>query len=149
LKPKGDTFELQTKCRYAVTFQYQTANKGSTTTPSRNVPVICTLCPKPVGRYPTYPAVWHYNMPQHLLEVHAEYASPLQPEGNLLPLTVWRSMEVNKAEEMALGVPEFLVPRPFTRFIQESEEESRGQKRPLGGRGGAKSKRSRGKSVGS
>ncbi|KAJ7798978.1 hypothetical protein B0H14DRAFT_3886269 [Mycena olivaceomarginata] len=45
LKPKGDTFELQTKCRYTVTFQYQTVNKGSTTTPSRNVPSGVITCP--------------------------------------------------------------------------------------------------------
>ncbi|KAJ7707891.1 hypothetical protein B0H16DRAFT_1393244 [Mycena metata] len=144
MKPKGDTFDVQTKCRYAVPFQYQPANKGSATTPSRNVPVICKLCPTPVGRYPTYPGVWRYNMPQHLLEMHSEYASPLQPEGIPLPRVVWRSIEVDKTEEMALGVPEFLVPKPFKKFSAEPEEEgSRGRKRPSAGAGAAKPKQRR------
>jgi hypothetical protein len=133
MKPKGDSFEISTKCKYAVISQYQTANKGSATTPSHNVPVICSLCPKPAECYPTYPAIWRYNMAQHLREVHSEYASPEQPEGNPLPFKVWQSARIDAAEEIALGVPESLVPRPFTRSIQESEEESRGQKRASGG----------------
>ncbi|KAJ7818584.1 hypothetical protein B0H14DRAFT_3739703 [Mycena olivaceomarginata] len=133
LKPKGDSFEISTKCKYAVIFQYQTANKGSVTMPSRNVPVICSLCPKPAERYPTYPAIWCYNMAQHLREVHSEYASPEQPKGNLLPFKVWQSARIDAAEEIVLGVPESLVPWLFTRFIQESEEVSQGQKRASGG----------------
>ncbi|KAF8142253.1 hypothetical protein K438DRAFT_1439572, partial [Mycena galopus ATCC 62051] len=110
LKPRAQGFDINTKCKYAVTFQYNTANKGSATTPSRNVPVICDLCPKPDGRYPTHPAIWRYNMPQHLRDIHPEYASPLQPEGDPLPYKVWESTRVDKGEEMALGVPEFLIP---------------------------------------
>ncbi|KAJ7817652.1 hypothetical protein B0H13DRAFT_1578015, partial [Mycena leptocephala] len=112
IKPKGQSFEINSnlKSRYVVSFQYQRANNGSATTPSRNVPVICHFCPTPPGRYPTYPAVWRYNMGQHLSDIHPEYASPLQHEGGLLPFKVWQSARIDKEEEMALGVPEFLVP---------------------------------------
>ncbi|KAK6971541.1 hypothetical protein R3P38DRAFT_3413219 [Favolaschia claudopus] len=123
MKPRGQSFEIITKCKYEAKFQYQTANKGSATTPSRNVPIICGLCPVPSGRYPTYPAVWRYNMPQHLLDQHSEYASPLQPEGNLLPFKVWENMRIEKAEELALGVPESSVPQPFCKVVQEVEED--------------------------
>ncbi|KAJ7888003.1 hypothetical protein B0H13DRAFT_1463659, partial [Mycena leptocephala] len=88
----------------------QSRSRGSATTPSRNVPVICHLCPIPPGCYPTYPAVWHYNMGQHLRDIHLEYTSPLRPEGDLLPLKVWQSARIDKEEEMAHVVPEFLVP---------------------------------------
>ncbi|KAJ7891131.1 hypothetical protein B0H13DRAFT_1578708, partial [Mycena leptocephala] len=112
IKPKGQSFEINSnlKCRYVVSFQYQMANMGSATTPSRNVPVIYHLCPTPPGRYPTYPAVWRYNMGQHLRDIHPEYTSPLQPEGDLLPFNVWQSARIDKEDEMVLGVPEFLVP---------------------------------------
>jgi hypothetical protein len=83
---------------------------------SQTVPVIRHPRPIPPGRYPTYPAVWHYNMGQHLRDIHPEYTSPLQLEGDLLPFKVWQSVRIDKEAEMALGVPEFLVPRPLTNF---------------------------------
>ncbi|KAK6992977.1 hypothetical protein R3P38DRAFT_3078646 [Favolaschia claudopus] len=124
MKPKGQSFEIITKCKYEVKFQYQTANKGSATTPSRNLPIICGLCPVPQSRYPTYPAVWRYNMPQHLLDQHSEYASPLQPEGMLLPFKVWENVRIEKAEELALGIPESSVPQPFSKVAQVLEEDA-------------------------
>ncbi|KAJ7756011.1 hypothetical protein B0H14DRAFT_3512290 [Mycena olivaceomarginata] len=144
----GDSFEISTKCKYTVIFQYQTANKGSATMPSHNIPVICSLCPKPAERYPTYPAIWCYNMAQHLREVHSEYVSLEQPEGNPLSFKVWQSARIDAAEEIALSIPESLVPRLFTRFIQESEEESWGQKQASGGGGRGRSKRGRSKTAG-
>ncbi|KAJ6572726.1 hypothetical protein DFH09DRAFT_916417 [Mycena vulgaris] len=130
MKPKGDSFEINTKCRYAVTFQYASANKGSATTPCRNIPVICHLCSRPDGRYPTYPAVWRYNMAHHLRDNHPEYTSPLQPEGAPLPFKVWESARIGAAEEKALGVA---ISPEFTRFVAGDEADSRGEKR--GGRG--------------
>ncbi|KAJ7429781.1 hypothetical protein B0H11DRAFT_2257746 [Mycena galericulata] len=143
MKPKGDGFEIHTKCRYAVTFQYASANKGSATTPSRNIPVICYLCPKPDGRYPTFPAVWRYNMAQHLLDQHSEYASPLQPEGTPLPFKVWENARVDKAEEKALGVE---ISPEFTQFSARDEADMRGEKRAhtSSAQSGAKRGRSRG-----
>ncbi|KAK7059384.1 hypothetical protein R3P38DRAFT_2496197, partial [Favolaschia claudopus] len=140
VKPKGETFDVMTNCKYKPRrFQYRKANKGSATTPSRNIPIICQLCPTPSGRYPEYPAVWRYNMPQHLRDIHPEYVSPLQPEGQPLLFKVWESMRIEK-EEIALGIPESLIPQPFTNIAPEVEEEgvvSRGTKRnqPNQGRG--------------
>jgi hypothetical protein len=82
-------------------------------------------------------------MGQYLRDIHPEYASPLQPEGDLLLFKVWQSGRIDQEEEMALGVPEFLVPRSFTNFVRDSEEPTRGEKRGQGSseRGGAKRKR--------
>ncbi|KAJ7679652.1 hypothetical protein B0H17DRAFT_943975, partial [Mycena rosella] len=108
MKPKGEIFEIKSNCKYSLTFQYKKSNEGSGTTPS--LPIICSLCPKPdVPRYPTYPGIWRYNMPQHLRDFHPK-ASPLQPEGDPLPFKLWQNVRVDKAEEMALGIPEFLIP---------------------------------------
>jgi hypothetical protein len=42
---------------------------------------------------------------------------------------VWQSARIDKEEEMALGVPEFLEPRPFTNFVRDSDEPTLGEKR--------------------
>jgi hypothetical protein len=78
----------------------------------QNVPIICTLCKRPDGRYPTYPAVWRYNMPQHLPEMHLEYASPNSPEGQLLPFDVWASMRLDPGEEREARIPVQSCSRP-------------------------------------
>ncbi|KAJ7154444.1 hypothetical protein C8R43DRAFT_885149 [Mycena crocata] len=147
MKPKSDGFDIETRCRHQVSFHYKPANTGSTTTPSRNVPVICGLCPTPPGRYPTFPAVWRYNMAQHLLDEHPEYASPYQPEGDPLPFKVWESARINQDEELALGVPAFLVPPPFTKFVAGPAAGDRVEKRTKGNgdraEAGGKSKRGR------
>ncbi|KAJ7803034.1 hypothetical protein B0H13DRAFT_1502591, partial [Mycena leptocephala] len=106
IKPKGQSVEIFTTCKYGVSFQYQIADKGSATTPSQNVPVICNLCPTPPGRYPVFQADWRYNMAEHLRDLHPEYASLLQPEEDSLPYKVWESTRIDKEEEIALGVPE-------------------------------------------
>ncbi|KAJ6456289.1 hypothetical protein C8R47DRAFT_996339 [Mycena vitilis] len=117
MKPKGESFEIHSNCRYVHNFNYKPANTGSAATPSRNVPVICHLCPTPPGRYPTFPGIWRYNMEQHLRDAHPEYASPLQPEGDPLPFKVWESARIDYNEQFLLGIPEFLIPPMFTSFI--------------------------------
>ncbi|KAJ7852233.1 hypothetical protein B0H13DRAFT_1904730 [Mycena leptocephala] len=51
------------------------------------------------------------------------------PEGDLLLFKVWQSARIDKEEEMALGVPEFLEPRPFTNFVRDSDEPTLGEQR--------------------
>lgn len=70
-------------CPYACEFQYGTASKGSSRTPSTNVPILCDLCPLP----PKYtgatllPAVWKYNMEHHIRNAHPEHPlESLSPE---------------------------------------------------------------------
>ncbi|KAK7012371.1 hypothetical protein R3P38DRAFT_3019043 [Favolaschia claudopus] len=122
MRPKGESFEItKCDCSYRHNFNYNPANTGSSKTPSRNVPVICALCPRPEGRYPLFPGIWRYNMEQHLRDRHPEYASPLQPEGDILPFELWLSARVEYNEQLLLGVPENLIPVPFTKFIHEAE----------------------------
>jgi hypothetical protein len=52
-------------------------------------------------------------MPEHLSIAHPEYASPLNPGGTRLPHEVWVSMEVEEAEELALGIPKASIPTVF------------------------------------
>lgn len=83
-------------------------------------------------------------MAEHLREVYPEYASPEQPEGDLLPFKVWQSARIDRAEELALGIPETLIPRPFTRFVaQDVMAESRGEKRSQGSSHDTEPKRGR------
>ncbi|KAJ7797094.1 hypothetical protein B0H13DRAFT_2392317 [Mycena leptocephala] len=102
--------QVDPNCRYVVSFQYQMANKGSATTPSRNVPQFSVI-------------IW----------------------ANICAISIQSSVRIDKEEEMALGVPEFLVPRSFTnfKFVRDSDEPTREEKRGQGfsERGGAKRKR--------
>jgi hypothetical protein len=116
MKPnsKKNDSDMKTKCQYAVNFQYKTADEGKSKGACRNVPIICGLCPDAPRKNDAVPAVWRYNMAEHLRTHHAEYASPQQPEGLPLPYAVWQSMEITREEEIAMGVKEDLVPRKFT-----------------------------------
>ncbi|KAJ7662776.1 hypothetical protein DFH06DRAFT_1088352 [Mycena polygramma] len=122
MKPDSRKNDIQTKCQYAQAFQYNQANKGSSTTACRNVPIICGLCPPAQRKHDWVPAVWRYNMPQHLSMQHSEYASPLNPEGNPLPYEIWQNMVISKEEELKLGVLEFLIPPEFTQVAAATTE---------------------------
>ncbi|KAJ7835137.1 hypothetical protein B0H14DRAFT_2590529 [Mycena olivaceomarginata] len=91
-------------------FCAKSGKPGSKSTPCRNVPVVCRLCfpdaPRPGA---SQLAQWRYNMPEHLSIAHPEYASP----GTRLPHEVWVSMEVDAAEELALGIPKVSIPAVF------------------------------------
>ncbi|KAJ7753964.1 hypothetical protein DFH07DRAFT_689764, partial [Mycena maculata] len=109
MKPSSKKNEFQTKCQHQVTFQFKTANKSTAKGACRNVPMICGLCPTAQRKNDFIPAVWRYNMPEHLRTHHSEYASPQNPEGLALPFVVWQSMEISMEEELGLGVHEFLI----------------------------------------
>ncbi|KAJ7442126.1 hypothetical protein FB451DRAFT_1105911 [Mycena latifolia] len=114
LRRKGPTIHVETNCAMVSTFNYKPAEKGSTTTPCRNVPVVCTICLPDVPRAgDAQRAHWRYNMPKHLAAVHPEYASPLNPEGIRLPHDVWETMKLAEGEERALGIPEAKIPAVF------------------------------------
>ncbi|KAJ7817460.1 hypothetical protein B0H14DRAFT_3742116 [Mycena olivaceomarginata] len=81
MKPASAKNETQTKCPYAVKFQYKTANEGAAKGSCHNIPLVCGLCPAAPRKQDWVPAIWRYNMPEHLRLQHSEYASPQQPEG--------------------------------------------------------------------
>ncbi|KAF7372112.1 hypothetical protein MVEN_00070000 [Mycena venus] len=106
-------------------FKYSFADQGSKTTPCRNVPVVCGLCPStlPAGKpNAAQPAFWRYNMEEHLATVHLEYTSPRNPDAQQrLPHAVWTSMALEASEERALGIPPSKIPVPFSRVAGPDE----------------------------
>ncbi|KAF8215121.1 hypothetical protein K438DRAFT_1926718 [Mycena galopus ATCC 62051] len=114
LQVKRTSATIQTNCRLAATVKYAWAERGSTATPCRNVPIICGLCPSTLtsgNPSAAQPAQWRYNMEEHLATIHPEYASPRNPDGQQrLPHTVWSSMEISEVEERALGIPQSKIP---------------------------------------
>ncbi|KAJ7502218.1 hypothetical protein B0H11DRAFT_1989903, partial [Mycena galericulata] len=123
VKTKAATIE--TNCRLAMPVKYAYAERGSRATPCRNVPIVCSLFPSTLtaGKESrAQPAVWRYNMAEHLAQVHPEYASPRNPDGlQRLPNAVWTSMAMAEGEEVALGIPLGKIPAPFTRVAGPDE----------------------------
>ncbi|KAE9404678.1 hypothetical protein BT96DRAFT_413255 [Gymnopus androsaceus JB14] len=73
------TTHIHSNCPYKPrTMQYGRVDKGSLSNPCRNVPVICDLCghPEPERTSTPRPAVWRYNMIQHITLHHSEYLLP-------------------------------------------------------------------------
>ncbi|KAH9946904.1 hypothetical protein B0H21DRAFT_883457 [Amylocystis lapponica] len=114
LKITARAVKIECNCKFNIPFKYGPANKGSDTTPCRNVPIICTLCPESSNKSIPRPAVWRYNMVTHLQSVHPEYASPRQSGGLPLPFALWKELEISPKEEKALGIPDSLIPASFT-----------------------------------
>ncbi|KAH9940250.1 hypothetical protein B0H21DRAFT_872024, partial [Amylocystis lapponica] len=107
--------QVHCECPYACKVTYGRATKGTKTTPCRNIPILCTLCPHMSTRTTgTFPAVWRYNMPEHIRLKHSEYASPSSPGGLPLPRQLWDDMEITRNEELKLGVPCTNIPPAFT-----------------------------------
>ncbi|KAJ7089915.1 hypothetical protein C8R44DRAFT_892102 [Mycena epipterygia] len=122
---KKSSATIETNCRLATPFKYAYADRGSKAMPCRNVPIVCGLCPSTLTARKesrAQPAQWRYNMEEHLVHGHPEYASPRNPDGqNRLPHAVWSSMELEQAEELAMGVPMVKIPVPFSRVAGPDE----------------------------
>lgn len=113
--------EIICGCAYKVAFKYGYAGKGSDTTPCRNVPVICPLCPMlPNPPTAARPAIWRYNMEEHIRTYHPEYASPTNPIGLKLSQAAWNAVRININEEHSARIPSNRIPPPFT-AIEEDE----------------------------
>ncbi|KAG1721920.1 hypothetical protein EDB19DRAFT_1835242 [Suillus lakei] len=93
---------------YTHTFHYPNADIGLNNRPCRNVPLKCKLCHpslEPVtGKKsrttpPFIDAVWHYNMIQHLEEVHPQYAHPENLIGHPLPAQILNSFVLTALEQ--------------------------------------------------
>ncbi|KAI0783374.1 hypothetical protein C8Q75DRAFT_810958 [Abortiporus biennis] len=116
---------IECKCKYAHSYQYARAEKGSNRTPCRNVPIICRLChslgnlrSKDKGFFQAY---WRYNFEEHFEQIHPEYNSPQQPFGTrLMPADIWQQMEISESEESALGIPVEFIPPRFTSIETQS-----------------------------
>ncbi|KAJ6494174.1 hypothetical protein DFH09DRAFT_1337840 [Mycena vulgaris] len=68
------------------------------------------------------PAQWRYNMEAHLAAAHPEYASPHNPDGvKRLPITVLESFELQRVEQLALGIPANKIPPKFIKVAGPDE----------------------------
>ncbi|KAJ7431082.1 hypothetical protein FB451DRAFT_1011648, partial [Mycena latifolia] len=115
LKVRKQVKTVESNCPHAYNFRYVFAERGSDSTPCRNVPVVYSLCKNPdLPRYSAEPAIWRYNMPEHLEKRHPEYASPNSPGGIPLPYVLWKSIEIT--EGIAMGIPKDCIPIAFTDF---------------------------------
>ncbi|KAG1857407.1 hypothetical protein F4604DRAFT_1931509 [Suillus subluteus] len=98
------------------TFRYGSAETGSKNKPCRNIPLKCELC------HPTLPpqpgktsrraqavavnAIWCYNMTEHILSEHEEYAVPGHKEAGVgLPANVLKAIKLTELEQMAACIP--------------------------------------------
>ncbi|KAG1762790.1 hypothetical protein EDD22DRAFT_952849 [Suillus occidentalis] len=108
---------LSTKCMYRHSFKYAYADAGSKNKPSRNIPLKCELCnptlpPEPGRTFRRAPlaavdAVWRYNMPEHILKEHEEYAIPgYKTMGVPLPACMLQVMALTDLEQTAARIPQ-------------------------------------------
>lgn len=108
---------LSMKCMYQHAFRYAYADTGSKNKPSCNIPVKCELChpalPPEPGRtsWRALPVaidtVWRYNMPEHILMEHKEYAVPgYRMIGAPLPANMLKVMALTDLEQTAVRIPE-------------------------------------------
>ncbi|KAJ6559452.1 hypothetical protein DFH09DRAFT_1364826 [Mycena vulgaris] len=117
VKVASKSTSVETNCRLKGPIKYAYAERGSATTPCRNVPLVCILCPSQLTAEKAsarQPAQWRYNMEAHLAVAHPEYASPHNPNGvKRLPITVLESFELQRPEQLALGIPAHKIPPKF------------------------------------
>ncbi|KAI0068069.1 hypothetical protein BV25DRAFT_1875223 [Artomyces pyxidatus] len=110
-------------CPYKVKISFGWAKRGTAASPSRNVPIVCTLCPHPPSLPAhTNPAIWSYNMDEHIRLRHSEYASPSSPVGLPIPASLWNDMEITAEEEHAVGIPVSFRPPAFSCISIESSD---------------------------
>ncbi|KAG2030716.1 hypothetical protein BDR03DRAFT_986894 [Suillus americanus] len=109
---------LKVKVTTSGPLSWETKYAGSANTPSRNVPVNCYLCHPTLvpelGKskrrvHNSYvEGIWRYNMVEHILAEHEEYAVPGHREiGSALLEGVWLTMKLEELEQKAaLGIPQ-------------------------------------------
>ncbi|KII93401.1 hypothetical protein PLICRDRAFT_121747 [Plicaturopsis crispa FD-325 SS-3] len=115
LTVSSKSVKVVSQCPYASKITYGWATKGTKDTPCRNVPIVCTLCPRHApARSIVYDGVWRYNMAEHIRVQHSEYASPGNPIGRAIPLELWDDMKITHEEEIGVGIPPSFIPPPFT-----------------------------------
>ncbi|KAL0961307.1 hypothetical protein HGRIS_006266 [Hohenbuehelia grisea] len=107
---KGNSPQAQGNCAHAHKFQYQPALKVTSSTPSTNVPILCTIqgCTGFVGSLRT--AVWKYNMPEHIRICHPQYSPDGLTDGAPLPADLASRMLITYQEELLVGIPEDKIP---------------------------------------
>jgi len=68
-------FKVTSNCPKFTGISYASALKGSSTTPCTNVPIACELCIQPTN-FEIIPAVWRYNLLDHVRLTHPGHTQP-------------------------------------------------------------------------
>lgn len=71
-KGKSGTIKIVSSCPEYYEKAYGHAKQA-------NIPVICLLCDLPKDAEQKHPAIWKYNLQQHVLELHPSYGVPRWP----------------------------------------------------------------------
>jgi hypothetical protein len=110
---------MELSCAPGERFRYGALRKSSQNQPSSNVLIVCSLC------YPTFPnklrsapAIFKYDMLDHIRDAHVDFATPVQPSANeklapsrparsgwRLPPEMCESLEFCENEEALMEVP--------------------------------------------
>lgn len=119
--------------------QYVSAEKGSTSTPCRNVPIFCTLCvrdPKPV--------IWRYNFLNHLEAFYKNVQTPNQPDGVPMPADMWSWARLSDENQAKAHIPEAKHLKAFYfGLTAEQDAAAHGEKWKAQIQGGGSTKRTR------
>ncbi|KAI0681858.1 hypothetical protein C8T65DRAFT_597993 [Cerioporus squamosus] len=120
LLAKGKSMQVESNCARAHKFSYGQAIKTNRTTPSTNVPVFCTLCPRDPAtkRHPTF---WKYNMRDHIKIEHSSHWEGLLDEPIGLDSELALSIRIEAEEFQYIQVP---CPRNIVPGVAGSERKA-------------------------
>ncbi|KAI0067932.1 hypothetical protein BV25DRAFT_1911795 [Artomyces pyxidatus] len=107
---KGNNPQALSHCPHFEKFQYRRAQQSSDTSPSTNVPILCSIpgCTGTVGQHLT--AVWKYNMPEHIRVAHPGHSVGGYEDGAPLPDDLVRNMFIALDEERRIKIPDAKIP---------------------------------------
>ncbi|KAI0054339.1 hypothetical protein BV25DRAFT_1764193, partial [Artomyces pyxidatus] len=107
---KGKTMQAETMCPHFQKFQYGPTSHSTESTPSTNIPILCTI-PGCTGRIGSkYTAVWKYNMSEHIRQAHPGFSIGGYLDGAPLPDNLVCSMYITDEEETRLKIPAQHIP---------------------------------------
>ena len=104
LRTVGGVVHIESNCPHAEDFTYSSALKGSKTTPCTNVPILCPLCPAPRNPRDNSPAIWKYNVPQHIQTNHTGHTL------ENIPLKTSAHYAITREEYVRLKIPQEQIP---------------------------------------
>jgi len=96
--------KVTSNCPEFTGISYASALKGSSTTPCTNVPIACELCIQPTNSK-IVPAVWRYNLLDHVRLTHPGHTQP----SHFSP-AFWELMNIPTKEQIAMGIPKEQIP---------------------------------------
>ncbi|KAK7037056.1 hypothetical protein R3P38DRAFT_2517108 [Favolaschia claudopus] len=79
---------------------YRKAQTSTKTSPSTNVPILCSLCLPNNNVSRDQPTIWKYNAMYHVIVVHSLHKDTVEP----IPPAFMKELFIRRVEEEALGI---------------------------------------------